>query len=130
MICLIALLIFSVFGLFSLHYRYLAKEAFVCVFNRFRLRPCDTALDQRIKSKVVAKILKRHQKAGRFVNRYFEWFSWLFVIIMFVSFLYSCFSLYNLLRYKTCDPGQPENCPLTPTQIEQGCGCNDPQCQE
>ncbi|MFH1392142.1 MAG: hypothetical protein ABIG90_00455 [bacterium] len=130
MICIIALAVFSLLGLFSLKYRYLAKEAFECVFNRLRFRPCQTGLDQRIKSKIISKILKHNQKTGRFVNKYFEVISWFFVIIMLASFVYSAFGIYNLIRYKTCDPNHPENCPLTPKQIQQGCGCEDPECGE
>lgn len=129
MICVIALVIFGLLGLFSLKYRFLAKEAFECVFNRLRLRPCQTGLDQRIKSKIVAKVLKRHQATGKFINKYFEAISWFFVLITFISFAYSAFSIYNLIRYKTCDLNHPENCPLTPKQIEQGCSCEDPKCE-
>ena len=128
MICIIALIVFGLLGLFSLKYRFLAKEAFECVFNRLRFRPCQTGLDQRIKSKIVAKILKRHQKTGKFINKYFEVISWFLVVAMIVSSIYSAFGIYNLIRYKTCDPNHPENCPLTPKQIEQGCGCENPEC--
>jgi hypothetical protein len=71
MICLLALIVFSVLGIFSLSYRRLAKEAFDCVFRRLTFRPCRTNLKQRLKSKLTAKFLKTNPALGRFTFRYF-----------------------------------------------------------
>jgi thiol-disulfide isomerase/thioredoxin len=104
MICIIALVVFGVLGLFSVGYRSLAKEAFSCVFRRMTLRPCETGFDQRMKAKVVSKILSRSHRAARFVNNHFEALSWIFTIAMFASLGYSAYSLYNLATLGTCDP--------------------------
>lgn len=130
MVCLIALVIFAVLGIFSLKFRQLAKEAFECVFNRLKFQPCQTKLDERIKAKVIAKTLKHNNRAGKFVQKYFEAISWFFIILMLASFAYSVLGIYNLIRHGTCDPKHPESCILSPKQINQGCDCKDPECEK
>lgn len=49
-LCLVALVVFGILGIFSAKYRELAKEAFGCFFKTIQLKPCDSKLDQRIKS--------------------------------------------------------------------------------
>jgi len=122
MICIIALIVFGILGLFSVGYRQLAKEAFDCVFKRMTLRPCTTGFDQKMKSKVTAKLMK-FPKLARFTYRYFELISWLFTISLFLSMGYSAYSMYNLAVYGTCDPAHPENCAFSPTNktIENVC---------
>jgi len=105
MICLIALFIFGLLGVFSARYRSLAHEAFRCVFLRMTFRPCETELDQRIKSKLVGKLLERSPRVARFVYKRFELLSWIFTIVFFASMIYSFYTLYNLATYGTCGPG-------------------------
>ena len=110
MICLISLIVFSILGIFSVSYRKLAKEAFNCVFRRITLRPCDTGFDQKVKAKVVGKLLSKNLKVAKFVSRYFEAISWIFVILLFVSLSFSVRSIYNLAKHKTCNPKSPQKC--------------------
>ena len=110
MICVISLIVFAFLGLFSARYRNLAKEAFECVFKRIQLKPCESGLDQRVKSKIIGKVFKRNKKAAGFLNKYFEVFSWLLVILMFVSLGFTANGLYNYFAYGNCngpnaDPG-------------------------
>jgi len=105
MICVIALFVFAVLGIFSARYRPLAKEAFRCTFLKITLRPCETGLDDRIKSKLTAKLLPRAPGAARFVYKNFELLSWAFTLLFFASMAYSAYSLYNLVAYGTCTPG-------------------------
>lgn len=123
MICILSFIVLGILGIFSTTHRQLAKEAFRCVAKRIILRPCITGFDKKIKSKIVGKILKRNQPIGKFVHKYFQALAWVFVILMTVSFIYSALGIYNLIRYKTCDPAHPENCILTPKQIDKGCTC-------
>ncbi|MFH1622894.1 MAG: hypothetical protein ABIA12_00010 [Candidatus Aenigmatarchaeota archaeon] len=104
MICVIALFVFAVLGVFSARYRPLAREAFRCTFLKITLRPCETGLDDRIKSKLVSKLLPRAPRAARFVYKNFEVLSWAFTLLFFASMIYSAYSLYNLYAYGTCDP--------------------------
>lgn len=103
MICIISLFIFGVLGIFSAHYRHLAKESFRCVFLRMTFRACDTKLDERIKSKLISKLLNFNPSMAKFVYKRFEILSWLFTIMFFASMIYSFYGIYNLFVFGTCD---------------------------
>jgi hypothetical protein len=122
-VCIAAFITFSILGLFSAKYRPLAKEAFGCVFKMVTFRPCDTKLDQRIKSKVTSKIFKRNEKLGKFVFKHFNKISLIFVMIFFLSLSYSAVAVYNLAVHGTCDT-QSNECVLT-----DGQSCGDTSCQ-
>jgi hypothetical protein len=135
MICLIALVVFGILGIFSAAYRKVAREAFDCVFRRITLRKCETGLDQRIKSKMTSK-LSNIPRLARFFYRHFEAISWFFTILMIVSLIFSVQSVYNLAVHGTCDPNSPGECvisykkaPCTNENCAQpGCSCTDSTC--
>ena len=104
MICVIALFVFAVLGIFSAKYRSLAKEAFRCTFLKMTFKPCDTQLDQRIKSKLVGRLLPKAPNLAKFVYKRFDILSTMFTLLLFASMAYSAYSLYNLFVYGTCDP--------------------------
>jgi hypothetical protein len=138
MICLIALFVFGVLGIFSARYRSLAKEAFNCVFRRVTLRPCDTGFDQKMKMKIVSKTLHKSPKLSKFIYRHFEALSWLFTVLLIVSLVITTSSLYNLVVYGSCDP-HSDSCIFAPgvgvtcgsehCDIE-GCKCDEIGCSE
>lgn len=101
--CLIALIIFSILGIFSASHRKLAREAFDCVFRRLTLRPCDTGFDIKVKAKVLGPILPRFPKLAGFVSRYFEQLSWVFMILMTLSTLYTFRGIYNFWAWGDCN---------------------------
>lgn len=103
MICIIALVVFGILGIFSARYRVIAKEAFDCVFKRITFRRCDTGLDQRLKSQITGSLMRRHYKAGSWVFRHFELLSWIFTIMMLVSIGYSGYGVYNYVKYGNCN---------------------------
>jgi uncharacterized membrane protein/glutaredoxin len=103
-ICIIALVVFSILGIFSARWRRPAKEAFDCVFKMVQLKPCDTKFDERIKSKVTAKLMRFPTLAKSFY-KYFKVFSWIFVITFFASMIYTAYGIYNLIVYGSCQPG-------------------------
>ncbi|MDY6770685.1 MAG: hypothetical protein SV186_01870 [Candidatus Nanohaloarchaea archaeon] len=103
MICLLSLLVFSILGIFSASHRKLAKEAFNCVRNKARRKPCETDLEDDVKASVVGKVLKYSPRAARILNKYFDVFSWLLVIGLLVTGLYSSYSIYNLFVYGNCN---------------------------
>ncbi len=74
MFCLIALIVFSILGIFSATHRKLAKEAFDCVFRRITLRPCNTGFDQKIKGKIIGKLLNKSPKLAKGVQSLHELF--------------------------------------------------------
>jgi hypothetical protein len=120
MICIIALFICGVLGIFSARYRSIAKEAFRCVFLRLQFKPCETQLDQKIKSKLTSKLLTRSPRTARFVYKRFELLSWAFTIIFFASMAYTVYGFYNLFTYGTCDP-HSDICPLSVKPPVCGC---------
>ena len=71
-VCIIALAVFGIMGIFSATHRALAREAFDCVFRKMTLRPCNTGLDRRLKMIVSMKVMRHHEGTGKFVNRHFE----------------------------------------------------------
>jgi len=103
-VCIIALIIFSIAGIWSAKYRQLAKESFGCVFRMMTFRPCISNIDEKIKAKITAKLMKFPTMA-RFFYKNFKLLSWMFVITFFVSLAYSAYAIYNLVVYGNCEPG-------------------------
>lgn len=101
-ICIIALPVFALLGLFSLKYRVLAKEAIRCLGRTLVLKPCDTGLDVKIKSKFTAKLMWWPWLA-RGVYNYFEILSWIFIILMVASTILTGLGLYNYFVYGNCN---------------------------
>lgn len=136
MFCLAALIVFSILGIFSATHRQLAKEAFNCVFRRLTLRPCDTGFDDKIKGKIISKLLNKSPKLAKSIHNYWEIISWILVILFFSSLLLSARSVYNLIRYKTCDPVNPQSCVFSTQECSPSdhcqpceCGDNEEKCQ-
>ena len=103
-ICIVALVVFSILSIWSVRYRNLAKEAFRCVTRMIVFKPCDVALETKIKTKVTSKLMFVPALA-KFFYKHFKPISWLFTIAFFVSLAYSAYGVYNLVVYGTCQPG-------------------------
>ena len=103
-LCIVALVVFSVMSVGSAKYKKLAREALRCVFKTLTLSPCDVALEQRVKGKITAKLLGTPRLA-RFFYRNFTVISWLFTLTFFASLIYSAYSFYNFFVYGSCEPG-------------------------
>jgi len=103
MICIIALIVFGILGIFSAKYRIIAKEAFNCTFKKLTFRKCDTGLDTRLKGEITGKILKFSPRLGRMAYRYFEVFSWIFLILTLVTLFFMGLGLYNYIAYGNCN---------------------------
>lgn len=106
-ICIIALPVFALLGLFSLKYRMLAVEAFRCLFRTVAFKPCNTGLDLRIKSKFTAKLMWWPAFA-RFFYKYFTLLSWIFVILTLLSAAFTGLGLYNYFVYGNCNGEQSD----------------------
>lgn len=104
-LCIVALVVFAVLGIFSVSYRKLAIEAFDCVVRKVTLRPCESKLDERIRAKIIAHTLKFSPGVATAINKNFEALSMLFTIIFFVSLGYTIYGAYNLFTLGTCEPG-------------------------
>jgi len=132
MICLIALLVFGVLGIFSAAHRKIALEAFECVFKRVTLRPCDSGLDKRLKSQITGKLVKRNLRLAKFIFRHFEAISWVFTILLIGSIIYSGISIYNLAVHGNCNgKNSQEACVYNEigSALKINVGCEGPLCQ-
>jgi protein-disulfide isomerase len=101
-ICIIAMVVFGILGIFSTKYRNYAKESFKCFFKMVQLKPCDTGFDQRIKSKITSKLM-RVPPAARFFYQHFNAISWIFVITFFLSIAGIFYGLYNYWIFGNCN---------------------------
>lgn len=130
MICILALIVFSVLGIFSATHREMAKEALDCVFRRITLRPCNTGFKEKIKSRLVARLLNRSVFMAKFFNRHYELVSWVFFILMIASTFYVVRGGYNYYLYGSCNGlNQSGFCAFDPkgennkvTEINPSCG--------
>lgn len=103
MICIVALIVFSILGIFSATHRELAREALDCVFRRATLRPCNTGFKEKIKSRLVARLLNRSEFLARAFNRHYEIFAWVFFILMVGSTFWVVKGGYNYYFYGSCN---------------------------
>lgn len=108
MICIIALVVFGILGIFSAKYRTIAKEAFDCVFKRLTLRKCTTGLDKRMKSQITGKFMRKRPGLGKAIYKHFELIAWIFTIVLIVSLSYSVYSIANLFIYGNCNGPIPD----------------------
>lgn len=110
-LCFVALFVFAVLGIFSAKYRALAKEAFDCTLRKMTLRPCQSGLEDRIKSTLVTRTLRVSPALARVLNRNFQFLSILFTVLFFASMAYSAVSVYNYWAYGNCNgPNSSEFC--------------------
>ena len=103
MICLIALIVFGILGIFSATHRKIALEAFDCVFRRLTIRKCTSGLDKRLKSQITGKLINKSPKVAKFTYKNFELISWFFTIIMILSIVYSGMGAYKFVMYGNCN---------------------------
>jgi hypothetical protein len=137
MICLIALGVFSVTGIFSATHRQLAKEAFDCVFRRMTLRKCSTGFDEKMKMKLTGKLIGRSPLLARKLHQHFELVSWALTFTLIISLSFSVMGAYNLAVYGSCDP-HGTDCVFNPGVLTcgseeceiNGCDCESTGCEE
>ena len=98
MFCIASFIVLSILGIFSATNRQLAKEALDCVFHRVTFRPCTTGFDKKMKAKLVGGLLTRSVPVAKFISRYFEVISWIFVVLFILSL---AFGIRGLVFYYT-----------------------------
>lgn len=103
MICVAALIVFSIMAIFSAKYRPLAKEAVQCVFLKIRLRPCHSGLDKRVRAAAMMPFVKKSPRTAKFIYKYFSWFSTAFVLLTVISLGYVAWGGYNYALYGNCN---------------------------
>lgn len=103
MFCVLALIIFSILGIFSATHRELAKEALDCVFRRITFRPCNTGFKEKLKSRILVRLMTRSTFLARLFNKNFELLSWIFFILMIGSTFWVVKGGYNYYFYGSCN---------------------------
>ncbi len=103
MFCVLALIIFSILGIFSATHRELAKEALDCVFRRVTFRPCNTGFKEKLKSRILVRLMTRSTFLARLFNKNFELLSWIFFILMIGSTFWVIRGGYNYYLYGSCN---------------------------
>lgn len=125
MICIAALPILAILGIFSAYYRKLAWESVDCVFRRVTFRKCHHQLDEKIKSKLVGKLMKTSPFVAGKIYKYFEVFAWGFVILTLVSGFFAAQGLYNYAVYGNCNgPDSNDFCIFDPLGNNNGDDCS------
>ncbi len=130
--CIVALIVFGIMGIFSASQRALALEALDCVFRRVTFRACNTGFTEKVKGKLLAKVLKRSTFLAKVLNKYYEIFSWIFFILMVGSTIWVLRGVYNFYVFGSCnglnstgfcafDPNG-ENNKVTPLGDGETCG--------
>jgi len=134
MFCIVALIVFSILGIFSATHRILAREAFNCVFRKITFKPCNTDFKEKIRGKLVGKLLNKSVVTARIFNRHFELISGIFFILMIVSTFGVIRGGYNYYLYGNCEgPNQSGFCVFDPlgenfkvSQINTQCSLEEP----
>lgn len=85
MFCIVAFIVLSILGIFSATNRALAKEALDCVLRRVTFRPCTTGFDEKMKAKILGKVIMRSEKLARFINKRFEVLAWTFFLVFLAA---------------------------------------------
>jgi protein-disulfide isomerase len=127
MICFIALIVFGILGVFSVTYRKVAWEAFDCVFRKTTFRKCRSNLDERLKSQIIGRLMRKNAKTARVVFKNFEIISFIFTILLIVSMVYSAYASYNFVRYGNCNGPGEEFC-IFDAVIDNPFGGDDLSC--
>ncbi len=113
MFCIAAFIVFAVLAIFSASFRPLAAKAWHCVLRRITFRPCDISFGEEMKGKLVGKLIFTHPRLARFINRWIDWLSFVFVVLSLWSLLYVANAGLNLWVYDTCNPSNVESCSLS-----------------
>lgn len=83
------------------------------------LRPCQSRIDQRIKSGVSGKLMKKHPKIAKFTYKNFKTISWIFFIIFVASLVFTVWGVVNFAVYGNCN-GPVSNSFCILTELEHG----------
>jgi len=102
-LCFIALPVLLILGIFSMKYRILAKDALECIGRTITLRKCKSHLDERIKSHLTGKIIRKSQKIGLFFYKNFQLISIILIIILLLSLFFSITGYLNYRKYGNCN---------------------------
>jgi hypothetical protein len=98
MFCILAFIALSIISLFSASHRELAKEAYDCVFRRLTFRPCTTGFKEKMKAKLVGRLLPLSRRQA--FKQTLKLLSW---ILFIVASILTGKGLYNFYMYGSCN---------------------------
>ena len=113
MFCIAAFIVLCICGAFSATYREPARKAWHCVLRRVTFRPCDINFSEEMKGKLIGKLILVHPRLARFLDRWIDWFAWVFVALSVWSLAAVLLAGINFLVYDTCNPQHSEDCSLS-----------------
>lgn len=128
-LCWIALPILAILGIFSAKYRKLTAESFDCLFRGITFRKCRSNLDERIKSDITGKLMKRSPTAAKWFYRNYKIIGVIILIIMILSLYFTVTGVYNYVKYGNCNGkdsdgfciiGTVKDFPGLPNQLSEG----------
>ncbi|MEK6960499.1 MAG: thioredoxin domain-containing protein [Nanoarchaeota archaeon] len=120
-LCLVALPIFAILGIFSLKYRKLARDSLNCIFHTVTFRKCESGLDDKIKSGITGMLLKYSPWGAGVVYRHYQLLSWILIIMLVWSAYTSAVGINNYIRYGNCNgPESTGFCVFDPTGQNTG----------
>lgn len=102
-LCWIALPVFLFLGLFSVKYRRLARESLECFWRTATLRPCQSSLDERLRSDITGKLMTQTPHLARFFYHHYKLVSVIFLILMLASTYFTGVGVYNYITYGNCN---------------------------
>ncbi|MFH1399992.1 MAG: thioredoxin domain-containing protein [Nanoarchaeota archaeon] len=115
-LCILALPIFAILGVFSLQYRRLARDALECLFRTVTLRKCRSNLDERIRSTISGKLLRVSPGLAKGVYRYYKIITIIFFVLLVWSAWISVDGLIKYAKYGNCNgPDSDGFCIFDPT---------------
>ena len=103
MLCFVALIVFSLMGIFSASHRQLAFRALDCVFRRLTIRPCNTGFKEEVKGKLLGFLLRKSPVLAKLFNNHFEFLAWVFFILSVASAFWVGRGMYNFYYYGSCN---------------------------
>ena len=114
-LCFVGVAVFGILGIFSAKYRAYFMESVRCFARMATLRPCDTDFDNRMKSKIAGKLMKRNEKVASFAFNNFRALSWIFMLLFIISVALTANGLYNVWAYGNCNgPNSSAFCIFNP----------------
>lgn len=115
-VCIIALPLFLILSIFSVRYRRLTKEAMDCLFHTLARKKCESALDQRIKTRLSGGIMRYSPKLGAWFYRNYLIITLILTIVFILSTIFTAIGLYNYFQYGNCNgPDSSAFCILNPS---------------
>lgn len=129
MFCIVAFVILSILGIFSAANRRLAKEALDCVYRRITFRPCNTGFDEKMKAKILGKVIMRSERLASFISKRFEMLAWIFFAIGMAALVFSVRGLVLFYTTGSCNGVNSEAfCVFDPTGANNDVSSVDTGC--